>query len=304
MYAALSIARDVFKDENLLQKAVIPQVIETLGDAYPELHRNSNQIQELILDSNELYKSRIPRILADFKTLQLDKTTITVDEVINSSFCDAASELKRDLKFNKSITNLSGEEMLRLYNKFGLSEELVVKLAEVNNLTADTEKFKLLLAEQKAEEKPKWQESLSLERNLNLEKTDDEHKYYYTFNKSTDLYEVPSITSQILAIEQDNSESDLYHVIMDKSNFYYDSGGQESDIGQLVSTRTGQNVFNVEKVECVQDLVVHSGRFVDGNQNLKVGDKVKLCVDQVRRTSLTRHHTGNRFCLLVEHPNH
>lgn len=292
---AVIIARNIFKDENLIQTTIIPKVIETLGDTYPELQNNYDTIVQIIAHDIEAEKLLKDKVASNLRDLQIDYSIIGLEEIFeHPQFISAFEELQYKLKYHPA-TELSGEEMLKIHNRFNLDEEFIVKLAQTNNLTPVTKEFQLLLAKQKSEEKTKPLENLNLGNNVCIEKTVNLFKYVYVYDKSTKLYNIPILEAKILAIVKDNNEKDLYHVIMDKSNFYHTSGGQDGDTGKIIHSEDKEKVFIVEKVQCINDLVIHSGKFCGGNQDLKVSDPVSLHIDAVRRTSLVQHHTGTYF---------
>ncbi len=74
-------------------------------------------------------------------------------------------------------------------------------------------------------------------------------------------------------------------IILDKTNFYPEGGGQEHDTGTI-------NGLKVENVEKIMDWVIHH---VEGKHSLKPGDEVECRVDAVRRKQLSIHHTATHI---------
>jgi alanyl-tRNA synthetase len=80
-------------------------------------------------------------------------------------------------------------------------------------------------------------------------------------------------------------------VILDKSPFYVESGGQVDDLGKIISDGKLFNVVDVAKVDNRVIHVVHS----NNEQKFKVGEKVTAEVDEIRRWDIMRNHSVTHF---------
>ncbi|MCS7132064.1 MAG: alanine--tRNA ligase, partial [Hadesarchaea archaeon] len=80
------------------------------------------------------------------------------------------------------------------------------------------------------------------------------------------------------------------YVVLDRTAFYPEGGGQPADVGEILSNRGAARVINVEKVDGV---IVHHVR----PNIFRVGQKVKGRIDWARRSSLMRHHTATHILL-------
>jgi alanyl-tRNA synthetase len=119
----------------------------------------------------------------------------------------------------------------------------------------------------------------------NVIRTDDSFKYLsgniestivaiYTENKFVDS--ISSTTEQQVGL------------LLDKTNFYAEQGGQEYDTGKIVID--GQSEFEVENVQAYSGYVLHTGYLKYGD--LKVSDKVIAGFDELRRWPIRNNHTG------------
>ena len=78
-----------------------------------------------------------------------------------------------------------------------------------------------------------------------------------------------------------------FGILLDKTNFYAESGGQENDTGSLAID--GVADFTVSDVQVYSGYVLHIGRMDDGE--MKVGDEVVCTYDEVNKTStIAAHH--------------
>jgi alanyl-tRNA synthetase len=126
-----------------------------------------------------------------------------------------------------------------------------------------------------------------LEQDSTVPKTDDSYKFDLDpihaeikaiFTTST------SFTKSTLDIDQ----SEQIGIILDKTNFYAEQGGQEYDTGRI--TIDGKADFEVTNVQAYKGYVMHTGYMTSGN--LRVGDKVIATYDELRRWPIKNNHTG------------
>lgn len=298
----IDIADNVFKTPGILEKAIVPQIVQSLGPTYPELERNYEQILKIISHESGEYRSLSAKIRADtsenFRKLNLrNGSPLTeIDALENPGLMNALKYVEKQLKSNGILDSIPPENLFYMHRHFGLDEETLEKVAQEKQLNVQMDEYAEYRKEQKALSKLAMTSSdepyvRELKRNQ-IPKTDDRFKYHYKYNADTKCYELPTLEAKVLHIGKCDA-TDLCHVVLDRTNFYAMAGGQDSDVGELKAVgNDGTAVFSVEMVQLNNDVVVHSGRFVDAANLIEVGDSVTLRVDSVRRTSLTQHHTG------------
>ncbi|KZV93199.1 hypothetical protein EXIGLDRAFT_613304, partial [Exidia glandulosa HHB12029] len=86
-------------------------------------------------------------------------------------------------------------------------------------------------------------------------------------------------------------ERESFGVILDKKNFYAESGGQEYDTGTIVID--GKAAFDVTNMQLYNGYVLHIGSLKEGT--LKVGDAVLPTYDELRRWPLRNNHTATHI---------
>ncbi|KAL6927403.1 Alanine--tRNA ligase [Hanseniaspora valbyensis] len=106
------------------------------------------------------------------------------------------------------------------------------------------------------------------------------------------------VNSEVLAIYDGQNFNDeisevgkQYGIILDKTPFYAEQGGQEYDTGKLVID--GETEFNVTNVQVYGGYVLHTGQLVEGS--LKLGSNVISSYDELRRFPLRNNHTGTHM---------
>lgn len=298
----IDIADNVFKTPNILEKAIIPQIVQSLGTTYPELERNYEQIVKVISHEAGEYRSLSAKFLAstakNFRKLNLrNGSPLTeIDALENPGLTNALNYIDELVKSNRMLDSLSSEKLFHMHITFGLDEETLEKVAREKQLDVQMDEF----AEYRKDQKALSRQALAscdksyvqeLKRSR-IPRTDDRFKFHYKYNADMKCYELPTLEAKVLHIGKDDA-TDLCHIVLDKTNFYAMAGGQDSDVGEFKAIgKDSTAVFSVEMVEMNNDVVVHSGRFLDAANVIKVGDSVILCVNSDRRTSLTQHHTG------------
>jgi alanyl-tRNA synthetase len=108
-----------------------------------------------------------------------------------------------------------------------------------------------------------------------------------------------SLDAKVIAIYSDkkfiqsiNAEgSGTFGVLLDKTNFYAEQGGQEYDIGSLAID--GECEFEVENVQVYGGYVLHIGYLKYGSLN--VGQQVLATFDELRRWPLRNNHTSTHI---------
>ena len=194
---------------------------------------------------------------------------------------------------NKKI--LSGLDVFKLNDTFGFPLDLTKEIAAEAGLGIDEAAFHVEMtrqrerarAERLAKDISGWSEDLFGE--LNAEPT------------AFDGYDVLKETAKVLALsdgeEQNDAVSTDYEerenvlVVLDRTPFYAEMGGQVADHGYLTSGTANLKVNQVKKTP--KGFYVHTCTLLDGT--IRVGDTVTAAVDEQRRASICRNHTATHL---------
>lgn len=295
MRKTLNICEQKFQQKNLIQTAVIPKIVESLGQVYPELETHSTSICEIFKYENELLQAAIAKNRKNFKLLKLSPTSnIKEDDTVDfSNFLLAYRDVEKRKESNKNLQSLPVEFVYdKLCITYGLTNELIEKLAVEKGLKIDWNRLEVYKKKKKQEAKSHHQlsESPLIEKVIssNVSPTIYHHMYDYVFDNTSRTFVVKPLKAKVVIIER-SEKDDSYHIVMDKTNFYHTAGGQDSDTGQMI---TDDGIFDVENVSIHKGFVVHSGRFLSGSKPFQSNDEVNLVVDRSRRTYLSQHHTA------------
>ena len=190
---------------------------------------------------------------------------------------------------------LSGLDVFKLNDTFGFPLDLTKEIAAEAGLGIDEAAFHVEMtrqrerarAERLAKDISGWSEDLFGE--LNAEPTE------------FDGYDVLKETAKVLALSDgeelndavstDYEERENVLVVLDRTPFYAEMGGQVADHGYLTSGTANLKVNQVKKTP--KGFYVHTCTLLDGT--IRVGDTVNAAVDEQRRASICRNHTATHL---------
>ena len=235
---------------------LVDVVVNTMGQAFGELKQRAEFVKTVMKSEEESFGRTLDRGLEIFA---------------------AAAEKA------KSTGTISGADAFQLYDTFGFPLDLTQLMAREQNLKVDTAGFESLMDEQRqrARDSQKSSSFSSIVTDIQLPSTDDSAKY----DKENMRTKVIGFLEQsgfnnsgALAVGSEAA------VILDKTCFYAESGGQVGDKG-IIKSMSGE--FTVEMTDKVADCVVHKGKLTKGS--MKVGDEVDAIVDTSRQQSRKNH---------------
>ena len=190
---------------------------------------------------------------------------------------------------------LSGLDVFKLNDTFGFPLDLTKEIAAEAGLGIDEAAFHVEMtrqrerarAERLAKDISGWSEDLFGE--LNAEPT------------AFDGYDVLKETAKVLALSDgeelndavstDYEERENVLVVLDRTPFYAEMGGQVAAHGYLTSGTANLKVSQVKKTP--KGFYVHTCTLLDGT--IRVGDTVTAAVDEQRRASICRNHTATHL---------
>lgn len=227
---------------------LVDVIVENYGEAYPDLVKNKQKIVDTIKKEEERFAKTLDR---GYKML---------DEFI---------EGKKDI---------DGESAFKLYDTYGFPFELTKEIAEEQNLKVDEDGFKKAMQEQKDRAKAATAK-ISVTGDMKYAKLEDEVG-------STEFvgYEQNECDAKILATIEGEGYVDI---VLDKTPFYAECGGQTGDSGYLENENLKAEVLTTFKVN---NLYVHRSEIVNGE--ITIGETVKAQIDVPRREEIRLHHTS------------
>jgi alanyl-tRNA synthetase len=211
-------------------------------------------------------------------------TVIEAEEVSFGRTLDRGLEIFANAAKDAQNNTLSGDDAFQLYDTYGFPLDLTQLMAREQGLTVDTAEFDKLMAQQRARGRAA-QKNTSLAANLtgvDLPVTDDSHKYQTESREATLVGWIDDDGLHTQGCLSDAGKT--VALVLDKTCFYAESGGQVGDAGMI---KTADAAFVVEATEKIADCVLHRGKLLSGS--LAVGDAVTAAVDKDRLASKKNH---------------
>ena len=227
---------------------LVDVVVDAYGEAYPDLVKNKAKIVDTIKKEEERFNKTLDR---GYKLL---------DEFIVN---------KKDI---------DGENAFKLYDTYGFPLELTKEIAQENGLKVDEDGYKAAMQEQKERAKAATAK-LSVTGDMKYAKIEDEVG-------STEFvgYSENEADAKILATVEGDGYVDI---VLDKTPFYAECGGQVGDSGVIENENMKAEVLTTFKVN---QLFVHRAKLINGE--ITTGEKVKAMIDVARREEIRLHHTS------------
>ena len=236
-------------------------VIEENCGAYPELLEKKDYIKKVLGMEEERFDATIDAGLS----------------ILSNLVRDAVKD---------GTHRISGEEVFKLYDTFGFPIDLTREIAVENHIDIDEDTFAELM---------KLQKERARNARANLSGWSAASKTYLGTLPKTDFvgYEAHDAdNAKVLAIIDGDETLDSvnegeFSVVLDKTPFYAESGGQVGDTGVLTGENAVADVIDTKKTDGVY---IHICRMVSGT--LKKGDTVKAEITEARRIAIMRNHSA------------
>ena len=228
-------------------------VITLMDDAYPDLAENKNLIKDSLQREEEGFRRTLS---AGMKILEGHLSEVNENE------------------------SLSGEVAFQLHDTYGFPMELTQEIAAERKIAINLEQFNDAMALQRERGKA----DLSLKGNSTI--TDSVLQKAVEKLPATSFkgYIEHETTSKVLYLDND-------FVVLDKTPFYAEAGGQVGDTGTITNENGTLVIGNTTAMPSGHYL--HTIEQINGA--IKTGDVVTAMIDSKRRLEIQRHHTGTHL---------
>ena len=245
----------VLEIKNEFLFGLVDDLLEILGDSYPELIDKKEHIKKVI-KSEEVSFGRT-----------LDRGLILFEEI--------ADKAKSDF--------ISGEAAFKLYDTYGFPLDLTQLLAKEKNMSVKVDDFDMLMAKQKnkARDKNKFSNIEDIQEWKILSKASSNSKFIgYNNNKSN---------SKIITYR---FKENKIEIVLDQTPFYAESGGQVGDTGLI---ENDDFVFEVLNTYKDGDHICHLGSIKKGSLDDLSNKKLIARVNHARREKIKLNHTSTHL---------
>ena len=250
---AMKHCQDIGIIEPFLYK-LVAAVVEAMKEPYPELKAKRDDIAQVVKREEENFlfviETQVPKVEEAFEKIKKEKTDAKL----------------ADIAFN-------------FYDTYGMPYDMLEDIAEKHGLKIDKDKFEALLEKQ---------------RQASRQKTKIKGEIFSeTFAKSVESL---GLKTEFLGYEKSHAEAKVIavldggEVVLDRTPFYGESGGQVGDWG-TIETPSGK--MEVEDAKKIGDTIVHIGRILNGK--IAKGETAKVFIDDEVRKEIMANHTATHL---------
>jgi alanyl-tRNA synthetase len=238
---------------------LVDVVVKNMSGAYPEISSAQRRIKDVIRSEEENFNQTLDRGL--------------------EIFGDVAAKAARNGK-----TVIPGEDVFKLYDTYGFPADLTNLIAQEQGLQIDMAGFEKLMSQQQERSRESSKKTFS----VNLADGNQLDDLVGDMDSEFTGYDTTENPATIIGVKRIGNED---YVLLDKTPFYAESGGQVDDKGVLDLAESKIPIVDLAKIG---DKTVH---VVEGEANgvLRVGRGVVARVDKKRRLEIMRNHSATHL---------
>ena len=206
------------------------------------------------------------------KKVMIEKTLRQEEELFSKTLANGLSLLETSLK-SMDGDIIPGDIVFKLYDTYGFPVDLTADIAREKNLTIDMAGFEAAMQKQRETS----QKASTFKTDYNQATVLEESSEFHGYEKTV-------MQSKILKILEGA-------IVLDKTPFYAESGGQIGDTGYFLINE--KPVFVVQDTQKMGNAIVHYG--VSQSESLKEGDMITAHVDLEKRLATRAHHSATHL---------
>jgi alanine--tRNA ligase len=269
MRRAIRYGRKLSADKSFLP-GMAEALIDSMGDIYPELKNRRDHILNSIRDEEDRFLTTLD-----------NGTQILMEEIKKTKA--------------KNQKELSGELVFRMYDTYGFPADLTRVIANENGVEVNEEAFEKHMEDNRAKSKASWKGKSMGADEAHLIKF---AKDYSQAGKQVKFagYDGILADGKVMALSNGHSEvkelktGETGVIILDKTSFYGEGGGQAGDVGYIMDNTNRARVVNTTKID---DIILHHVEVEHGT--FKVQEVVETGVDPVERRNTQSNHSATHL---------
>ncbi|MFL2992785.1 MAG: alanine--tRNA ligase [Acidimicrobiales bacterium] len=239
--------------ETPVMSELVDEVIVLMSDAYPELKENEKLIKDILNREEEGFRNTLS---SGIKILDSELQGLSAEEA------------------------LPGDIAFQLHDTFGFPMELTQEIAAERGIEIDLAGFEKAMQEQRDRAKA---DSVTKD---GLKKADIDLQGHVDLSIATDFMGYETFETKATVLFADSQV-----VILDKTPFYAESGGQIGDSGKIVGSSGSVLISDTNAVPSGQ--YMHLVESMQGE--LVIGETVRASIDIEKRLAIQRHHTATHL---------
>lgn len=245
---------------------IVDPIVEAMGNFYPEIIEPVKNVKSVIESEEKRFLETIEN--------GMDR----LEEVMKTSTSAG----------NKEI---SGKDAFLLYDTFGFPVEMTREIAEEKGLGIDMEGFEDEMEGQRQRGKQSWKGfDAGLEQQFEAAAKEVGDSVFFGYDADSGEGTITALYTDAGARESFSAGTAGF-IVLDKTPFYGESGGQVGDRGDIVTA--GGARFNVTDTKKYNKTIIHTGELVEGS--LKKGETVIATIDTINRNLIRANHTATHL---------
>ncbi|KAF2088107.1 alanyl-tRNA synthetase [Saccharata proteae CBS 121410] len=254
---------------------IVPRLVVQVGDMFPEIKKKEQDVKEILDEEEQAFAKSLDR-----------------GEVMFEKYAKQCEQ--------SGTKSLAGSDVWKLYDTYGFPEDLTLIMAEERGLTINDAEVRE--AQAKAKEASKGAKkagagvvkfdvhALGELQEMKVPTTDDSFKFGRG-NVTATVKAIFHPEKKFIKSTSEVAEDEQIGLVLDRTNFYAEQGGQEYDTGKILIESGGKEAaFDVQNVQVSNGFVLHTGYLSYGS--LAVDDSVICEYDELRRQPIRLNHTG------------
>lgn len=291
---------------------LVDALVNIMGDVFPEIREKKDYVKKIIKAEEESFNATLDRGLEEYSSTVNDLLNMAItsrtkyntngrfderkndweitifDDDDNTVDKVYAREIDKEFlkRFKIDKLTIRGLDAFTLYDTYGFPYDLTALMAREQGFDIDEEQFKKYMGKQKQKSR-----EASKDKFVSVSVTLNDLSGFNLVDSNPTIftgYNELKTKAKIIGIK---TEGENTLVILDKSPFYVESGGQVDDLGKLIVDDFSFNIIDVAKIDNQVIHIINS----DKNNLLKLGTNVIAQVDETRRWDIMRNHSVTHF---------
>jgi alanyl-tRNA synthetase len=235
-------------------------LVKIMGNVFPEIKEKQEYIEKIIRSEEESFNATLDRGI------------------------DLFEKIVEDLP-PQGGNMISGDDVFKLYDTYGFPFDLTRVMAKERKLSIDEKRFNVLMQEQKRKGRDATKEK-QVVVNINI----NDLQAFDLLDESSEFtgYDELQSKSKIIGYKKEDGKE---LIILSKTPFYVDAGGQVDDLGDVVIHGEKLNVIDLAKIDNKTIHIIES----ESSLSLNTGTEIIAEVDVKRRWEIMRNHSATHF---------
>jgi len=236
---------------------LVSVVVSEMGDAYPSIREAERQIKKIVVKEENQFQATLDQGLSILK---------------------------------EEITQIEGKEIpgelaFKLYDTFGFPVDLTADIARENDMVVDMNGFDIAMNEQKNRARSTSNFSTANQDRLSLDLTTE----FLGYEELRCHAQIIGLLHQGVSVEEISGKG-TFSIILDKTTFYAEAGGQIGDIGEIAGPSSS---FKVSGTTGLSGAYLHEGTVGEGF--MRIGDDVSVHVNPETRQAIRINHSATHL---------